>query len=284
MSRQQRINAPGTIHHVVNRGVNRQRIFYSDADRVEFGRLIGDVHDRFGVTIIAYCLMDNHYHLIVNCPEGHLSDAMHHVQSVLASHVNERNGRDGPLFKGRFYSAMIDSDRYLLAATRYVERNSLSVAGIDDPANYRWSSVRARLGVKASPAWLDREPILDYFSDVAAYHAFISRGSEGTEPARIATEGLSEIAALMITLFADDDVRTSQLERTVLAAVADSLSQTNRALIGAHLGFDDRQLRRAISRATIRIERDPSVGVIADRLRDHLFDIGALETRHRSAA
>src|SRR6056297_2779503 len=76
MGRPPRIDAPGLTHHVFNRGGNRQIVFRSDDDRLEFGRLLGEISDIFGVRLLAYCLMDNHYHLIVQCPDGGLSDAM----------------------------------------------------------------------------------------------------------------------------------------------------------------------------------------------------------------
>lgn len=285
MSRRHRINAPGTIHHVVNRGVNRQRIFFTDADRVEFGRLLGEVHCRFGVSVIAYCLMDNHFHLILDCPDGHLSEAMHHLQSVLASHVNERNGRDGPLFKGRFYSALIDTDHYLVIATRYVERNALVLPGVDAPWEHRWSSVRARLGFKPGPDWLQSDRMLDYFSNSDAYAEFLCSNPATDESSVIDAGHLDQLALLMVALFADDSVRTAQIERTVLAATAQTMNELNRSVISTHLGFDDAAaFQRAIGRAERRMADEPSIATVVDELRLHLLDTAGLSTTARHAA
>lgn len=284
MTRRDRITTPGTIHHVVNRGVDRQPIFFGDADRIEFGRLLEEIHHRYGVSVLAYCLMDNHYHLILHVPNGHLSEAMHHLQSVFATHVNARVGRDGPLFKGRFYSALITDDQYLLTATRYVERNALDIVGIDDPCRYRWSSVRARLGFRRPPVWLDCERVMDFFAGRGEYADFLNSSVDLAEPERIHISGLGDLAGLMIALFVDDDVNPAQLDRTLIAALAQSMTTSNRRLIGHALGFDDaRSLKRASNRATARLKCSPSLAVALEHLRLELFRTSTSEPSPNAA-
>lgn len=132
MGRALRPDRPGGWYHVVNRGVDHQPIFFDDSDRVDFGRLLGVGHDRFGVEVHAYCLMTNHFHLLVHCPNGGLSDFMHDVTATFTRHVNDRLGRDGPLVRGRFRSFIVDSDAYVLCATRYIHRNPLDIADVHD--------------------------------------------------------------------------------------------------------------------------------------------------------
>lgn len=122
MGRTLRPDRPGGWHHVVNRGVDHQPIFFDDSDRVDFGRLLGVGHDRFGVEVHAYCLMTNHFHLLVHCPCGGLSGFMHDVTATFTRHVNDRLGRDGSLVRGRFRSFTVDSDAYVLCVTRYIHR------------------------------------------------------------------------------------------------------------------------------------------------------------------
>jgi REP element-mobilizing transposase RayT len=144
----------------MNRGVDHGRVFFDDSDRIEMGSRFADIHDRFGVVVLAYCLMDNHYHCVLQCPNGGLSEAMQRLGSLYTRHVNDRLGRDGPLFRGRFASRQIADGPYLLAACRYVHRNPLVIEGIDDPADYRWSSHRTYLGLRPTPPWLRQQPAL----------------------------------------------------------------------------------------------------------------------------
>ncbi|MFP5487465.1 MAG: transposase, partial [Acidimicrobiia bacterium] len=94
---------------MTNRGARRQVIFHDDDQRRLFGGLIGDAHERFGVGVIAYCLMDNHFHLVLDAPDGGMSEFMHRIGSAFARHVNDELGTDGPLFRGRFHSRPITS-------------------------------------------------------------------------------------------------------------------------------------------------------------------------------
>jgi REP element-mobilizing transposase RayT len=174
MPRQPRIDPPNGYHHVMNRGTNHDAVFFTDEDRVEFCRLLSEIHDRYGVVCLAYCLMDNHYHLILKCPNGHLSDAMQHLGGVYTQHTNERGRRDGPLFRGRFRSIPITTDAYLLCAVRYVHRNPLDLPGVSDPSEYRWSSHRAYLGHRRPASWLQTDEVLDHFLDVAHFNDFTS--------------------------------------------------------------------------------------------------------------
>ena len=155
MARPLRIGFPGAFHHVTNRGARRQDIFYCPQDRLEFLRLIAKAHQRFGVLVHSFCLMTNHIHLIIETPEGGLSQALHLIESTYVQGFNRRHGLDGPLLKGRFYSRLIQQDLYLKLAIRYVERNPLEAGLVTHPTNYPWSSYRLFAGGPAAmPDWL----------------------------------------------------------------------------------------------------------------------------------
>jgi putative transposase len=145
----------------MNRGIDRGDVFFADSDRIEFGQRLGDVFDRFGVRTHAYCLMDNHFHLLWHCPEGRLSDAMQRLGSLYTRHVNDRLGRDGALFRGRFHSRPITDEAHLVAAVRYIHRNALDLDGVERVRDYRWSSHRAYLGLRTPPPWLCTDHVFD---------------------------------------------------------------------------------------------------------------------------
>ncbi|NNE11774.1 MAG: transposase [Ilumatobacter sp.] len=175
MARAPRSNEQHGWHHVMNRGVARGDTFFADCDRVEFGRCLGDAAARFGVEIHAYCLMPNHFHLVVNCPDGNLSAFMQLLVSVYTRHVNDRVGRDGPIFRGRFRSRMIANESYLRAAVRYVHRNALALPHVASVEQYRWSSHRAYLGLRRSPGWLEVDTLLSMFGDdLERFHGFVA--------------------------------------------------------------------------------------------------------------
>ena len=126
----------------MNRGAARQAVFHSATDGRTFEGLLGRAARRFGVEVHAYCLMTNHFHLLLHCPDGGVSDFMQFLGASYTRHLNDRLGRDGPIFRGRFRSLLIDSDRYLAAVGRYIHRNPLDIGPDTDLAQYRWSSFR----------------------------------------------------------------------------------------------------------------------------------------------
>lgn len=124
----------------MNRGRRKEDIFLCDDDRLSFLDLLAVVHERYGVEVNAYCLMDNHYHLLIHTPEGGLSPALKHVDGVFAQRFNRRHDLDGPVFKDRFRSKLVSSDDYLERVVRYIHRNPLDVTGLERLEDYRWSS------------------------------------------------------------------------------------------------------------------------------------------------
>lgn len=144
MPRPRRIDAPGFPQHIVQRGNNRQTVFFSDGDRVAYLRLLCGQADQQHCRVHAYALMGNHVHLLVT-PDvaGGLSRVMQAVNRSYVRRVNEREGRTGSLWEGRFHSTLVDTNRYLLACQRYIELNPVRAGMVVHPGDYRWSSYRA---------------------------------------------------------------------------------------------------------------------------------------------
>ena len=174
MGRPARLAMQTGWHHVMNRGTAHGLVFHDDADRVEFGQCIATAHDRTGVRVLAYCLMDTHFHLIVNCPDGGLSAFAQHLIATYTRRTNQRHERDGPVFRGRFRSRIVADHEYLATAVRYVHRNPLDIDPRMRLDEYRWSSHRTYLGLRPTPRWLDVEQVLGWFDGPTDFHQFVT--------------------------------------------------------------------------------------------------------------
>jgi REP element-mobilizing transposase RayT len=260
MGRRPRIDMPGGVHHVMNRGVDRQCVFFGDADRVEFGARLSEIHRRNGIETLAYCLMDNHFHLLVRAPDGGLSDAMQHLGLVYTRHTNDRVGRDGPLFRGRFHSIPVTTDRYLAFATRYIHRNPLDLPDVTAPGDHRWSSFRTYTGDRRCPTFVNTRPVLSLFGfDRAALERFTTVDTEPIGAIASAGDLLQHIRLELARqdLAGDHDPgAAAKAERTALVRLGMDLEATplGRA-IDALLGFPTPAARR-MARMRARNRRD----------------------------
>jgi len=183
MARPLRILFPGAWYHVMNRGLEKRDVFRSAADISQFLRLLAVASERFAIEINAYCLMGNHYHLLLRTGDANLPDAMRHIDGVYTQSFNRAHGRDGPLFRGRYHSITVEADRHLLAASRYVHLNAVDAGQVDLPEQWPHSSYRAYLGADKTPRWLHTTMVLNFFGSIGAraqYRAFVE---EGVDPA-----------------------------------------------------------------------------------------------------
>jgi len=163
----------------MNRGAGRRDIYHTDVHRRLFLALLGDFPNRFGVEIHAYCLMGNHYHLLLHTPLGNLSRAMRHLDGVYTQKFNWLTGSDGPLFRGRFKSIVIDGDAYALQVSRYIHRNPVEIPGLTDWTAYPWSSYHAYINRTDSPNWLSRSVIYGLLGgDAKRYRSFVEQGND----------------------------------------------------------------------------------------------------------
>jgi putative transposase len=175
-----RIQAPG-IYHVTCRGNRKVRIFDDDADRERYLGLVETVARKFGWKFIAYCLMTNHVHLVMDVPDETLSRGMQLLSGRYAQAYNLRHGWVGHLFQGRFHSEIVETDEYSLEVGRYVVLNPKRAGMVKRPVHWRWSSLPAVLGKARVPAFLDAGWTLRQFGRTvdrarAAYAAFIEAG------------------------------------------------------------------------------------------------------------
>lgn len=168
-----RSRAESGFYHVMLRGNGRQLIFEDDADRREFLSCLDNAIEREGVSLIAWCLMDNHVHLIIDDPHDGLSTVMYRIGMKYAMYFNNRHQREGHLFEGRFKSSPIESDEYLVQAVRYVLNNPVA-AGISTLEDYRWSSYAEYCGERGLT---NTKPILDMFSSVEDFVSFCREGA-----------------------------------------------------------------------------------------------------------
>lgn len=152
MARLPRLILPGQPHHVVLRGNNRQAIFFSDLDRQHLLTIIGDVATLYGVSIHAYVLMDNHFHLLATPPSA---DALSRMMQALGRRYvgwfNARHQRTGTLWEGRFRAGLIEGERHLLACMRYIELNPVRAGLCQRPEDWTWSSAAHHLGLGRQP-------------------------------------------------------------------------------------------------------------------------------------
>ena len=181
MARPLRIEFPGALYHVTSRGDRREAIFEDDKDRLIFLHTLAEVVERFNWLCHAYCLMTNHYHLLVETPDGNLSKGMRHLNGVYTQATNRRHTRTGHLFQGRFKGIIVDKDSYLLELTRYIALNPVSAGMVRQPGKWQWSSYRAMIGETPAPAWLATDGILVHFAKRRAtaqrhYIEFVKQG------------------------------------------------------------------------------------------------------------
>ena len=183
MPRPPRVDYAGAWHHVMNRGADRRNVFNSASDRLAFLDALRMAAERSGLEVHAYCLMDNHFHLLVHSREGQLSAAMQLLAGRFTRVTNVRAGRDGPLFRGRYRSVGINSDADLVHACRYLHLNPVVARMTIKPEDRRWSSAAAYSGTKKAPEWLTTDYILDLFGPTdreTNYLRFMEEGVDAT--------------------------------------------------------------------------------------------------------
>jgi len=186
MARPLRIEFPGAIYHVTSRGNARADIFEADSDREMFLKILGQVVRRFNWLCHAYCLMGNHYHLLIETPEGNLSAGMRQLNGVYTQAFNRAHRRDGHILRGRFAAVLVEKESHLLELCRYVVLNPVRAAIVARPEQYHWSSYLPTLGKAARPALLTTEWLRGNFSTALPesrrrYRQFVREGMDSNE-------------------------------------------------------------------------------------------------------
>ena len=163
MARPLRIEYPGAYYHVVNRGNNQEKIYQNDRDKEKFIEYLEKASERYSIIIHTYCLMSNHYHLIVETPEPNLSVTMQWINVSYATYFNRKRKRHGHLFQGRYKAILIDADEYLTHLSRYIHLNPVRAKIASSPLVYRWSSYRAFIDKQKAPKFLETGFLLSNF-------------------------------------------------------------------------------------------------------------------------
>ena len=181
MSRPLRIEYQSALYHVTSRGDRREPIYEDDEDREKFLTILGQVIDTYNWICHGYCLMTNHYHLVIETPDGNLSKGMRQLNGVYTQASNRRHDRVGHLFQGRYKGILVDANTYLLELTRYVVLNPVRADMVKKPDQWPWSSYSAMIGETQSPSWLATDDLLAQFSKrrkvaVRRYKQFVAEG------------------------------------------------------------------------------------------------------------
>ena len=164
MARPLRLEFPGAIYHVTSRGNARQRVFFTDADRELLLSILSGVVSRYGWICHAYCLMANHYHLLVETPKANLSIGMRQLNGMYTQAFNRRHERVGHLFHGRFKAILVERKSHLLELCRYIVLNPVRIKGSAKAQTWKWSSYRATAGLASVPEFLSTDWILQQFA------------------------------------------------------------------------------------------------------------------------
>ena len=188
MSRPLRIEYPGAWYHVMNRGRRAENIFLNRTDYHTFLELLIESAEMWNVRIAAYCMIPNHYHLLLQTPDGNLSRFMRHVDGVYTQRFNRYHQCDGQLFRGRYKSILLDTDSYLLQLVRYIHRNPLQAGLANRFKEYEWSSHKGYISNAEKWNWLHKDFILsiltrDKTKQKRVYKQFVSK--EDSEEIRL---------------------------------------------------------------------------------------------------
>ena len=188
MARPPRLLLAGGIYHVTSRGNRRQDIFTDDRDHLRFLGLLDQVANRLRWVGHAYCLMPNHFHLVVETPSPTLSTGLQRLNGSYAQWFNWRHRKDGHLFQGRFHSVLVETDPHLLELSRYTVQNPVRARLCASPIDWSWSSCRAMLGLARPTDFLAVGRVLGHFGpdldrSRRGFHTFVhDAASNGQVP------------------------------------------------------------------------------------------------------
>ena len=257
MARPLRVEFPGAIYHLTNRGNAGQAIFEDDVDRIAFLSVLGDVVDRMGWLCHAYCLMGNHYHLMAETSEANLSEGMRRLNGTYTQRFNRRHERFGHLFQGRYKAILVERESHLLELCRYVVLNPVRAGLVRSADAFPWSSYRATAGRAPVPRLLTTDWLLAQFakrrqSAQQRYRTFVAEGKGQPGPwpdlqGGILLGGADFAARLRARIDGaelSDEVPRRQrrlaapsLDNILVSAERASLRERNRLIVVAHLDY-----------------------------------------------
>jgi len=178
VARPLRIAYPGAFYHITSRGNEKKKIFKRQSDRKKFISYLESATERYGALIHVFCLMTNHYHILMETPSGNISQIMQHINGAYTTYFNAKRQRSGHLFQGRYNAILVDINEYAKELSRYIHLNPVRAGMVDIPEQYRWSSYQYYIGMEKSPGWLASDFILGCFGkkdsdSQKGYRAFV---------------------------------------------------------------------------------------------------------------
>jgi len=181
MGRPLRLEFAGALYQITSRGDHQEAIYLTDDDRNAYLETLGKMCDRHNWTVHAYCLMDNHYHILVETPDSNLSKGMRQLNGVYTQYFNRTHQRVGHVYQGRYKAIIVQKEAYLLEVARYIVLNPVRARMVRAAKDWNWSSYRATAGQTDSPSWLDSQWIIAHFAKRRAtaidrYKQFIAEG------------------------------------------------------------------------------------------------------------
>jgi len=187
MARALRIQYPGAVYHITSRGNARQSIYYDEKDKIRFLQFLVKIVKQYGWYCHAYCLMSNHYHLLIETPEPNLSRGMKRLNSLYSLTFNKRHRRVGHVLQGRYHSIVVEKHSYLLELSRYIVLNPVRAHMVENPDEWIWSSYRGTAGIVEPAPPLTVDWILFQFSRRKStaremYKEFVRQGCECSSP------------------------------------------------------------------------------------------------------
>jgi REP element-mobilizing transposase RayT len=193
MARPLRIEYEGAVYHITARGNEKKLIFRDDKDRLLFFDIMNQVKKRYNWLCHTYCLMNNHYHLVIETPDANLSKGMRQLNGVYTQAFNKKHKRVGHVLQGRYKAILIQKESYLLEVIRYVVLNPLRAKVAQKPEGWKWSSYRSIAGKEKAEKFLIIDWILGQFGNDRTtaqkrYCEFVKEGT-GQEPVWKKVEG-----------------------------------------------------------------------------------------------
>ena len=187
MARPLRLEFAGALYHITSRGDRREAIYEDDADRHLFLSLLNQVCEGHNWLCHAYCLMGNHYHILIETPDANLSKGMRQLNGMYTQKFNQKHGRVGHVFQGRYKAILVEKQAYLLELARYIVLNPVRAGMVRKAKDWPWSSYRATVGQSASPSCLTTDWLLAAFGErkgeaIERYRRFVRAGKGQSSP------------------------------------------------------------------------------------------------------
>lgn len=232
MARPLRLEFAGALYHVTSRGDRQEDIYLDDTDRETFLNVLAEVCDRYNWIVHAYCLMTNHYHLLIETPDANLSQGMRQLNGVYTQSFNRQHKRVGHVFQGRYKAILVQKEAYLLELARYIVLNPVRVHMVRTTKDWPWSSYRATAGYKEPVKALNIDWILSAFATrkstaIERYRKFVAEGNKQPKPWEqlrnqiyLGNDAFVDTMQSMI----DDDVDLSEIPSSQKRQVAKTLS------------------------------------------------------------